>query len=296
MAERWYPPAIRDPFPDAGGFVEGYTWRGVLHSTEGKDYDGARSVYKSGRVPPHFTGELELDADAPEGSGFHVWQHIPIDRAARALENPEGGVETNRAHCIQIEVVARADNPDWPLGLVDGIRRLMVWIEAQTGIRPWSPTFQGAAAFGLKAMGRMTAYQWKRFDGWCGHQHVPENRHWDPGAINPVMAALLAREEVSPPMIPAPVHDYEEATTKTIQLHIGPLDKDGNGWGDWQPGLGRDPVPVAVTLLGPSPADDGYWPNQAGVQLSAQPRGGSLRVVVRGGTPGDTVTCYATVA
>lgn len=106
---------------------------------------------------------------------------------------------------------------------------------------------------------------------------------------------------VPPPVhvetVPIPVHDYEEAAVKTTMMHIGPLDSSGNGYGDWQPGLGRDPIPVAVTLLGPSPPDDnGYWPGQAKVTLAAQPRGGVLRVVVRNGTPGDTVSAFVTVA
>jgi hypothetical protein len=94
----------------------------------------------------------------------------------------------------------------------------------------------------------------------------------------------------------APVHDYSEAATKTTMIHIGPLDANGNGWADWQPGLGRDPIIVAVTQRGPSPPDDGYWADEAKVNLSAQPRGGAARVVVRGGTPGDTVTAWVTVA
>lgn len=96
--------------------------------------------------------------------------------------------------------------------------------------------------------------------------------------------------------VPIPVHDFEETAVKQTMMHIGPLDGNGNGYGDWQPGLGRDPNIVAVTLLGPSPPDDGYWPQQAKVNLSAQPRGGMARVVVRGGTPGDTVTAFVTVS
>jgi hypothetical protein len=26
--------------------------------------------------------------------------------------------------------------------------------------------------------------EWKMFSGWCGHQHVPNNDHTDPGAID----------------------------------------------------------------------------------------------------------------
>lgn len=197
--ERWYPPAIRDPFPDAGPFIDDVPWRGVLHTTEGNDYDGAKAVYKRRNVAPHFTIEWETDPGTAEGTGFLVRQHMPIDRAARALENLSGGVETNRARAIQIEVVASAAEPHWPFELVAGLRLLMMWIEAQTGIKPWAPPFIGAGAYGLKAVARMGPMTWKRFDGWCGHQHVPENEHWDPGAIDPIMAVLLAREEPDMP-------------------------------------------------------------------------------------------------
>ena len=30
----------------------------------------------------------------------------------------------------------------------------------------------------------MSNSEWMAFSGWCGHQHVPENDHWDPGRIN----------------------------------------------------------------------------------------------------------------
>jgi hypothetical protein len=31
---------------------------------------------------------------------------------------------------------------------------------------------------------RINVGQWAGFSGWCGHQHVPVNGHWDPGAID----------------------------------------------------------------------------------------------------------------
>lgn len=188
----WYPAAIRDPIRDGtrvidgGAFFEGMPFRGVLHTTEGTSYAGAKAAYRTHKSPPHFTGGLEAGQ-------FVVRQHIPLDRAGRALENPPGGVETNRARAIQIEVVAFASNPHWPIELQVGLRDLMVWIEAQTGIRPWAPPFGNASSYGTRSATRMAGRDWYRFDGWCGHQHVPENKHWDPGAINAVMAALLAR-------------------------------------------------------------------------------------------------------
>lgn len=96
--------------------------------------------------------------------------------------------------------------------------------------------------------------------------------------------------------VPIPVHDYEEAATKTTMIHIGKLDDQGNGWSDWNPGLGRDPIIVGLVQHGPSPPDDGYWGGQAKVNLSAQQRGGAVRVTVRNGTPGDTVSAFVTIA
>lgn len=111
-------------------------------------------------------------------------------------------------------------------------------------------------------------------------------------AAAPGVVAAPAHTET----VPIPVHDFEETAVKQTMMHIGPLDKDGNGHADWNPGLGRDPNIIAVTQLGPSPPDDGYWPQQAKVNLSAQPRGGMARVVVRGGQPGDVVTAFVTVS
>jgi hypothetical protein len=128
------------------------------------------------------------------------------------------------------------------------------------------------------------------------HSAVPRGTFLTPAVvIPPPPPAVVATPPV--PTAPIPVHDFEEGAVKTTLMHIGPLDKDGHGWADWQAGLGRDPNPVALVLQGPSPPDDnGYWPGQEHVQLSAQPRNGVLRVVVRGGSPGDTVSCWATVS
>lgn len=138
---------------------------------------------------------------------------------------------------------------------------------------------------GLATLGRTI------WDAHRNHVHV---------AVKP--GVFLIPEQVPKPVeaqaqtVPIRVSDYEEAAVKTMMVHIGKLDDQGRGWSDWNPGFGRDPNIVAVTLLGPSPGEDGYWPHQEKVQLSAQPRGGAVRVVVRGGTPGDTVTCWVTVS
>lgn len=188
-------------------------------------------------------------------------------------------------------------------------------VQSQTGIVPWLYSYGPFIRAHLTdpALTRwplwLAAYQtkpppcpppWKTYVLW---QHT--NAAVIPGIAGkcdesvgdlPVPAATSA-QVVHTETVPIPVHDYEEISVKTTMVHIGPLDGDGNGWADWQPGLGRDPNIVAVTLLGPSPPDDGgYWPQQSRVNLSAQPRSGAARIVVRNGAPGDTVTCYVTVS
>lgn len=171
MATR-YPPAKWDGIPGAGSFKDG-PYRGVLHTTEGSTYAGARAAYLTSRVSPHFTIGVE-----------GCWQHVDIDRAASALLNSIGGVETNRLSTIQVEVIGFASKPAWPDQLLAAVRDLMIWVEAQTGIRPWAPpAWGGDDAYGLRTRYRMTPSAWLNFDGWCGHQHVPENEHWDPGRI-----------------------------------------------------------------------------------------------------------------
>jgi hypothetical protein len=134
-----------------------------------------------------------------------------------------------------------------------------------------------------------------------GHRDAPGASTACPGArlygrLDDLRAPWFPSAPERTETVPIHVHDYEEAATKTTMVHCGPLDGNGAGWTDWQPGLGRDPIIVGVTLRGPSPPDDGYWDNQKNVTLAAQPRGGAVRVVVRGGTPGDTVTAFVTVA
>src|ERR1041384_4890718 len=171
MAPR-YPGARWDGLPGAGSFLGG-PFRGVLHTTEGATYAGARAAYLKSRVSPHFTIGVE-----------GCWQHVDIDRSSSALVNIIGGVETNRLSAIQIEVIGFAANPDWPDNLITAVRDLMTWIETNTGIEPWAPPLWGGNdAYGLHTRYRMAPSAWLNFDGWCGHQHVPENEHSDPGRI-----------------------------------------------------------------------------------------------------------------
>lgn len=157
----WHPTAIANKLPDAGAFLPG-VFRGVLHKTEGTSIAGAVGAYKANNSAPHFTIDLEKR---------DLQQHVALNRAARALKNLPGGVQTNMLPCTQIEVVGYSK---YGLDADPFLKELLVWIEAQTGIKPVYPANTVRFAPGV----------WVDYDGWCGHTHVPENDHWDPGAVD----------------------------------------------------------------------------------------------------------------
>ncbi|MBD9700618.1 peptidoglycan-binding protein [Streptomyces sp. ID01-12c] len=58
----------------------------------------------------------------------------------------------------------------------------------------------------------MTGTQWNSFRGWCGHQHVPENDHGDPGSMDFGRVIELAKggPTPTPPVTqPPPKPAYE---------------------------------------------------------------------------------------
>lgn len=167
----------------------------VLHTTETDRLPG----YRNGGSAPHFTigvghpGSLRHE---PLGA-VRVWQHFPLDRTARALRHD--GPETNHmgAHCIQIEVVTYVgDQP--PHGIVGnkgkfpapltealaGLVREILDVVDDIDIDQFPDLWSSTNAASASSPQRMSAAQWERFNGICGHQHVPGNTHWDPGAFD----------------------------------------------------------------------------------------------------------------
>ena len=177
----WCPLAQRDDGGtiNSGAFVGGPP-RGVLHTTEGGTYAGARATFAGTGYWPHFTVTFETGL-------FEAYQHLPISVGARALEHNPGTMETNRQSAIQIEIVGHAANaPAFPSAYLDAIKAIMRWIEANAGVtQSCSVRF---TAPGLEM--RLSDADWLAYDGWCGHQHVPSNVHEDPGAID--IAYLLS--------------------------------------------------------------------------------------------------------
>lgn len=181
--EQWfqddYPGAVMDPNA------------GVLHTTEGTTWPG----YNGGASAPTYTACPNLRRQRLE------WRaHFPDERSSRALRNTSGGVETNTLNVVQVELVGTCDPgtarrwraegrafiywpeaPEWALrDLADFIADMYV----RHGIALEAPTFHPyPGSYGVDNPHRFTYAQWRNFHGWCGHQHVPENSHGDPGDL-----------------------------------------------------------------------------------------------------------------
>lgn len=202
----WYPPAIDNHAKNDGGSHTGPVTIGVLHTTESLRFIPNYDNYFGHSSYPHFTCVVV-------GGVFFSYQHISIRRAARALKNRAGGVQTNREGVIQIEVVGQARRPftNDPV-MVEGLTKLMRWIESETEIEAQSSVdwVSYPQSYGERAKQRLSNTAWQQYVGWLGHQHVPENDHGDPGAIN--INALMQVPNTPPDNTP------KEALTMFIAL------------------------------------------------------------------------------
>jgi hypothetical protein len=167
----------------------------VIHTTESPrgSFNAIRNLWRGsnnwGKGLPTFL------ADGPR-----LVQLLPLNTNAYTLENKAGGADTNRAgHVIQVEWCRYSADP-WA---DDELRALAKWLVdlKAAGLNidiNHYPRFYGAnegvvlASYGSPI--RMGAQQWTDFNGWCGHQHAPENAHWDPGYLDAAYVARLAAE------------------------------------------------------------------------------------------------------
>jgi hypothetical protein len=174
----------------------------VLHTTEGRslpDYGGGGSAPNLTAVPDFAKKKLNW------------YQHFDIDRSSRALVNLAGGVNTNTLNVCQVELVGTCDPgthkkwgtaahifwpeaPDWALAEVAAFLK---WMNAQHGVPFTGPGKWLAypSSYGATSA-RMSGAEWNNFSGICGHQHVPENTHGDPGNIN--FAKIIAFAKGAP--------------------------------------------------------------------------------------------------
>ncbi|MFT4288181.1 hypothetical protein [Nocardioides sp.] len=199
----------------------------VIHTTESMtwpDYDG-------GATAPNYTAN---PSNSEKALTFRA--HFEDECSSRALRNLAGGVETNTLNAVQIELVGTCDYAKrstwngktagkdyiyWPAASDWALRDLgefLADMHRRHGLRLHSPVAGwlaygpdsrrpgvSPASYGASPV-RLTGAEWRQFTGVCGHQHVPENVHGDPGAIDIGRVLAFASEALG--------DDTKEATMK----------------------------------------------------------------------------------
>jgi hypothetical protein len=142
-----------------------------------------------------------------------VRQCVSLSRGAKALWNDPGGVETNLNGCVwQVEIHMKSPDPRDPTrpDLTDDQYRwlaeaVLVPLAKEAAARGWPLDLDNTPEAGVipgsamvNAPQRFSFAQWVNFRGNCGHRHVPENDHWDAGALNLPKLVGFAKEAMGP--------------------------------------------------------------------------------------------------
>ncbi|MFD4547306.1 hypothetical protein [Streptomyces sp. NPDC058466] len=180
----------------------------VWHTTEGTSLPS----YAGGAEAPNFTAKPDFAAKRL------VWyQHFDFDTSSRALVNLAGGVQTNTLNVCQVEIVGTCDpsthakwakagyahlyTPEFPDWAIRDLAAFAKWANANHGVPLTSGvTFKAyPGSYGTSNGVRMSAAKWTSFTGHCGHQHVPENLHGDPGLLPMTAILTAAKGGTTPP-------------------------------------------------------------------------------------------------
>lgn len=167
----------------SGGSYTSGPYKIVLHTTETSGMPG----YNNGGSAPHVTYD-------PEDRTFY--QHTEFGTAARSLRNLPGNVQTNRDSALQLEIIcysnkAGADQKPYRLWVGDlsdehyeDIAGFCAQLVEQYGVKAECRQPRGTPKYGYDSPARMSFDEWDSFGGICGHFEVPEQTHWDPGALD----------------------------------------------------------------------------------------------------------------
>lgn len=221
MAEVWLPDVERIEGNDAGSMNGDGSRKILLHSTQGSSIAGAVGAYRDHNSWPTLT------VDCPRRQ---VVEHLPLNVAARALQNDPGGADqTNKDGTIhvQIELVGFAERPA-SIGDADDLdwlgRHVIGPIARLTGVPLRSDVAWRAypSSYGERAAQRLTPAEWDAYSGILGHQHAPDNDHGDPGLIDidRILAAARREEDDMPSAI--------EVATETVRLINDRLQRPGS--------------------------------------------------------------------
>jgi len=133
-------------------------------------------------------------------------QYLGLHRAGCALKGCGGGCPTNGAGVnVQVEIVGYArETHTWPdevLRMIAdyavkvnvGLKRIgYAEIPYETTVKFWGAG-EGVVHASPNSPVRLSCNNFLSYVGWLGHQHVPCNDHWDPGALNVPRILEIAR-------------------------------------------------------------------------------------------------------
>jgi hypothetical protein len=148
----------------------------VLHTTETRGVPG----YKNGALAPHLTFW------PAKGT---ITQHTPFSRPAEAvLAHDDDQILQVEIVCYSSQSTATSVGGLWVGALTDAqlepIAAFVQWVQAELPVAARWPERQAFNASQANAPGfRYTLSEFRSFDGILGHQHIPDNTHWDPGAF-----------------------------------------------------------------------------------------------------------------
>lgn len=256
----WYDLAERDPIRDHPGltYISDVPFRIVLHTTQGfGDYHPHRAdgSYLGVWTPPQLTVAIN-----------GVFQHIDLDRASYAMVNLQGGVQTNLWRALQIEIHWKAEwADDLPLAILDHLNPLLEDLVEHYDVHGPILEFHGSDAYGENAPYRMAFEEWHTFNGICGHQHVPENKHWDPGPINRSMLLPVTTPKEGVKSMFDPELTVAAFCTGPDGVGAIAVSSDGKFWNFGAP----IPDPGGA-LLGPYGRDD-FWGNRKVATIELYP-------------------------
>lgn len=177
----WLPGVERVPGrDDVGPFVAAGA-KICWHTMEGSSVAGGIAAFRTTGSWPHISFD-PLTGD--------IAQHIPLNRGARALEHH--AVETNRANVIQVELAiysdaalaARNGHSDRAVANLkplhyERIAALARKLEAANGV----PRRVVPGCIFKTGCKRLSSSVWLNGAGHTGHEHVPDNIHWDPDGL-----------------------------------------------------------------------------------------------------------------
>lgn len=221
---------------------------GVLHTTETQGWPG----YEGGAKAPNYTAKPNFAVQRLD------WRaHFEDEESSRALANLSGGVETNTANAVQVELIGTCDPkyktswgtakagvdyiywPNAPQWALMDLARFVADMNNRHGIKIQGPSLWQAYPESYGPGGqRFTFEQWRNFYGWCGHQHVPENNHGDPGNLPWSQVATYAKQLVSgagtpPTPVPAPSKDeitvITDADVEKIAKRVWEIELENHG-------------------------------------------------------------------